>query len=252
MASAGVKAMAMGSASRGPIYLGGGTPLEVFVDLKTLKPLAITQAGQRLTDSAFKIRAAANGRVFGTWALQRSPTGVRSVVLKGNTATSFELHNSAGTVIPGPDGSVIYTGRGKCTQEARPLGDLNKNGPSYLPAVHGDFFLTVPWERPEFAPKLKPAAPQVIALHFGENKLADLPQLEVPQSIGGPNMDLDKRLHLIPDANLIITIPSSHDRLVLQRVDAWRILENSGIDYLIVNSPPRGVARKHVRLSSHR
>jgi hypothetical protein len=54
----------------------------------------------------------------------------------------------------------------------------------------------------------------------------------------------DKRIHLIPEAKLIITIPTSNDQLVLHRFDADLALEKSGINYLFVTSHAPATARR--------
>jgi hypothetical protein len=51
-------------------------------------------------------------------------------------------------------------------------------------------------------------------------------------------LTLDKRIHFVPQAKLIITIPEGNDRLVLQRFDAEEALEKSGLDYMVVTSQP--------------
>ena len=47
---------------------------------------------------------------------------------------------------------------------------------------------------------------------------------------------IDKRFHLVPQAGLLITIPNSHDRLVLRRLDLDEALNRAGRDYLVVAS----------------
>jgi hypothetical protein len=59
-----------------------------------------------------------------------------------------------------------------------------------------------------------------------------------------PAFTPDKRLHLIPEAGLIITIPTGNDRLVLHRFDFRGALERSGVPYLFIASQPVLAARK--------
>jgi hypothetical protein len=54
----------------------------------------------------------------------------------------------------------------------------------------------------------------------------------------------DKRIHFLPQAKLIVTIPASNDQLVLHRLDVDAALEKSGVDYLFVTSDAPGSARK--------
>src|SRR5439155_14035471 len=51
-------------------------------------------------------------------------------------------------------------------------------------------------------------------------------------------MHHDKRIHLVPDARLLVTIPSSNDKLILRRFDLDDLLAKSEVDYLLVTSQP--------------
>src|SRR5262249_26818363 len=48
----------------------------------------------------------------------------------------------------------------------------------------------------------------------------------------------DQRVFFIPDAQLLVTIPDTYDRLIVRRFDVIQELEKSGIDYLLVTSQP--------------
>jgi hypothetical protein len=50
---------------------------------------------------------------------------------------------------------------------------------------------------------------------------------------------VEKRFHLIPAANLLITIPSDDDRLVLRRLDLKKSLNTTGRDYFLITSRTR-------------
>ena len=54
----------------------------------------------------------------------------------------------------------------------------------------------------------------------------------------------DKRVHFIPSAKVIVTIPNSNDKLILHRFDAEDALEKSALDYLYVASLPPIWGRK--------
>jgi hypothetical protein len=57
---------------------------------------------------------------------------------------------------------------------------------------------------------------------------------------GNPSMRMhhDKRVHLFPDSKLLLTIPSTNDRLLLSRFDLDELLEKGGTDYLLITSRP--------------
>src|SRR5262249_26369185 len=88
-----------------------------------------------------------------------------------------------------------------------------------------------------------------LSLHVvgDERPLATLPDIEMPDGItawGREEFGYDRRVHLIPDANLLVTIPATNDRLVLHKLNMQAILAKSDLDYLFVTSqPPNSVQR---------
>jgi hypothetical protein len=226
-----IKAIAMGSASRGPllVYSAAGTqqldPASFsLVNTETMRPISgelNTQAASIMTAhyrNLVHVRASADGRVFGLWCTSHSPSGL-GVIVHGEAVTrTYYVHNSFGHVVPGPDGKVLYTMTGKYalgTQGQPPEGPGTGN--PVLPACHGDQYLSLP-------PAGRAGAASVRAL--GKDKpiatLADL-GLPTPQEPNiGHDFTFDKRVHLIPEAKLLITIPASNDRLVLYRLGGDR------------------------------
>src|SRR5262249_52758467 len=137
-----------GAASDGPLALGaadGIGPSEfLFVDLRTLKALPVDFVGSRTVhpgDDA-PIRASADGRVFGSFRGNSSPQYIQSMVFEGKKVKVYGSGASVGHVTPWPDGSVLYTARGRYTAQARPIGDAGKLDALYcLPAVAGHYYL---------------------------------------------------------------------------------------------------------------
>jgi hypothetical protein len=54
----------------------------------------------------------------------------------------------------------------------------------------------------------------------------------------------DRRIWLVPEAKVLLTLPAGLDRIVLQRLDVDDALRKSGVDYLVVTSRPPATARK--------
>jgi hypothetical protein len=160
------------------------------------------------------LRASADGRVFGLWCTSHGPSGIGTIQYTKAITQSQYVHNGCGYVVPGPDGKTLYTRL--CRY---PLGDQGQlpqrldNGDPMLPACRGTWHLSLP-----------PAgrgAPTVEA-PGKEKPIATLSDLGLPT----PREDdirhdftFDKRVHLIPEARLLVTIPASNDRLVLHRLD---------------------------------
>jgi hypothetical protein len=246
----------MGSASRGPVLLGAGNGPQrseiVFVDGLTLQPLDIKLTGPtqiRLTPD-LRARASADGTVFGFWhAGQDQAQGVQTLVLTGTEARGFSSPADATRLglahsIPGPDGRVMYTARGTYTHDAQPLGPTELDRPFCLPACHGPYYLTFQLARSPRDTNLG----NRLSLHLvgNEQPLCELDK-ELLANIDPWNrgdLTLDKRIHLIPAAKVLITLPKTNDRVVLHRFDPEEALENSGIDYLFVTSLPPSAARR--------
>jgi hypothetical protein len=126
----------------------------------------------------------------------------------------YYVHNSVGHVVPGPDGKVFYTRTGKYASQGQAvLPQRTENGNPMLPACQGDWYLSLPG--PGRAGATTVEAP-------GKDKpIATLPDLGLPaaaEDVITHDLTFDKRVHLVPEARLIITIPASNDRLVLHRL----------------------------------
>jgi hypothetical protein len=77
--------------------------------------------------------------------------------------------------------------------------------------------------------------------------IARLPKLDAvikPVTRNHSGLSLDKRVHLIPDAKLLVVLPETNDRLIVRRVDPEEALEKSEFDYLLVTSTPVNVVTR--------
>ncbi|HZY83323.1 MAG TPA: hypothetical protein VFE78_00720, partial [Gemmataceae bacterium] len=237
-----LSAVALGSASDGPLLVAscqGVSRSELFfMDVATLAKLPIrrTGAGHVHVQERDGVRASADGRVFGIWRAHTSPQGIQTLVLEGSEARGYYIHNTAGHVLPGPDGKVIYTAGGRYTGQVKPLGDRPQGPLVCLPAEQGDYFLSAQGKDP--FDRNKKDVRGTLAVHRAgdERPLATLPEVEVPADLGagGPEpLSADKRVHYIPSARLIVTLPATNDRLVLHRFDV-----NKAKDAPPVQAPP--------------
>ncbi len=246
-----VKSITMGSASNGPllVYWARGTDQLAmaslsFLDPGTLKELPIQ--GQQQRHASFRdhihYRASADGQVFGGWCTSHSPSGVHSLVVIGNQVKGFYEHDTRGHVLPSPDGRFLYTGTGVLSNEIKAMGGNDRN--STLPAVHGDYYLSVQFEGDRFGRLGRDQAATIrTAIHLASDSrpLVSVPNLTLAhnnEAWTGDSLTFDKRLLFVPQAKVIVTIPYTNDRIVLHRLDIDEALEKSGIDYLIVTSRP--------------
>src|SRR5439155_26775690 len=58
-----------------------------------------------------------------------------------------------------------------------------------------------------------------------------------------------KRVFFVPDAKVIVVLPTSNDQLVLHKFDADAALEKSGLDYLLITSRPPTVVKAGTNFS---
>ena len=57
-------------------------------------------------------------------------------------------------------------------------------------------------------------------------------------------MQHSDRVHFIPNARLLVTLPLTNDRVELRRFDVEEAMEQAGIDYLVVTSDPPAFAQR--------
>jgi WD40 repeat protein len=248
----------MGSASDGPLVVGGpamrdgfGLPLR-FLDVKSLKEIDFKMGegrggGMVGTHPQYPhvMRISPDGRVIGMWNIGLSPSGLQSAVREGDTLKVYYEHESVGHIIPGPDNRTLYTGDGLYTEELKKIG--NDRGTAVFPAVQGNLYVSLIGGGNPFDPGGGDRR-MAVAVHLAGDArplvtLKDLAGLEMAADPFGrqrESLPLDKRLFLIPQGKLVVTIPDTGDKLYLQRFDLDEALEKAGIDYLLVTSqPPR-------------
>jgi WD40 repeat protein len=219
--------------------------------------LCMGSGGGRIPD----VRASADGRLFGFRKIDESGEGWETVFLEGKAVRSFSLSSirelfpdrpgvsprpgTAGYVVPDASGRILFTGAGSFDEEAQPIsrGPLIKYAcmPSQDPACCFALCAVAPGDNPEeVKAQGKPATEGSLSLliHLGLNAdyafaVNGLSEMDSPGEI---DFRIDKRFHLIPTAKLLITVPSSNDRLVLRRVDLDEARRRFGAD-LYVASP---------------
>jgi len=215
--------LAMGSGSRGPLLVRSATgdgdqdPASyTLVDTETLKArgpdnLRVTRFDRRR--HAMQFRASADGKVFALWCTNQSPQGIGMLVTSDMDAQFHYTNASAGHLVPGPDGQALFTAEGKIPRP--PYDGVVRPDPSgpVLPASHGDAFL-----------KMQPPGkdgPVTVHRPDRAEPVATVmePAFAVPRDgVTRGGLPYDKRVFLIPDARLLVVIPTSADRLILHRL----------------------------------
>jgi chaperonin cofactor prefoldin len=248
-----VDAIVMGSASIGPIYAGAKHAPGVFLNPKTLKPLPyeVLDHVYRRADAEIagagpetRLRASANGRAFSLWGISGSPGGFRTLVLTDRQVHTFYKHDTVGYIMPSPDGDLMYTAKGVYTNQTKDYsGNVELFAKGFpVPAVSGSYSLSI--TRDDDRPNNKKSS-TAVHVHFNgqDEPILTLPDIsmrpgEYGDFHGRELMTLDKRVYFIPEANLLITLPTSNQTVVMHNVNLDRELEEAGIDYLYVASRP--------------
>jgi hypothetical protein len=236
-----VNAIAMGSNSLGPLLvLASGVS---FLDPNSLALKSLSIKNWTGTDMSKRcqIRTSADGSVF---SMAHGGASFQTIVIEDNEAHMYSAHDDHSfLVIPGPDGRSIYATTGLFTPEAKMIGDPNTYARNTLriPATHGDYYI-----------EIDDTGRIAVCLSGDSRTLITLPQVCDISDYKGPVsarpdtiFPRDKRIFLIPDARLIIGIPKTNDRLILQPFDLLQALKNTKIDYLYVSSSPITSATKN-------
>ncbi len=207
------------------------------------------EAHSFLTGKTNHLRAGADGRVFGNTKMTSSPSGVGIITFKNGKITTRYEHDSKGTVIPNPDGSLIFTSHGGAfTPEYLPVvGNKQdyRTSETYLPSYHPMYFFSVPSpsrsSRNKETPRLanlyiKGSNRPLVSMSSELEEMRDQPE-ESNGQVKSP-FTVDKRYHFIPQANLFITFPYSNDKVVFRNFRITDLLNEKEIDYLYITSTP--------------
>src|SRR5262249_1182221 len=158
--------------------------------------------------------------------------------IRGNTATARYQHTSAGILIPSFDGQMLFTSHGVFDSNLQILGEQEAQNMICLPSYQPQYFLgiqygTIVSSKPVgdvlihvYSTGDRPRFLQLQALGFGP--------INPNPTAGSQGLSLDRRIHLMPAANLCIVIPPSADQLFLHRINITDAMEKAGIDYLFV------------------
>jgi S1-C subfamily serine protease len=269
-----IKAIAMGSNSRGPLLVVSSEETSIasitsstfsLVNPNTLaviKAIPKEKLGQMPMPSRdnFQIRVSTDGTVFSMWS-QSGGGSTGTLALEGDDLTIKYLNNYSGTSIPGPDATVIYTEIGLYTPEMKLIGSASPQGSRTLrvPAIQGNYYLEIEGiGRIDGIGRTDGIEKIAVCLAGDSRTLATLPSIidlkeyqppGFPTSQGRDPLSRDKRLSFFPYARLIIGIPTTNDRLILRQFDPLQALKNAKIDYLFVSSSPVTTATKNALYS---
>jgi len=249
-----VKRAVMGSASSGPaVLIVGADSFQYQISLLNLDSLEVTDLlmpGGRLpsVNEGTEVWASADGSVFGIQSNRGSPSGMATIVLRGDSAQTYYDHTSSGYVIPSADGHLICTAVGLFTPELKAVAMGQSQQRFCLPAAQPSFLLE--FERDRIGRRGVPA-PRPSLISADEFRLLlTLPSLDELSSeqeafaspLGAFPFWLDQQVFFMPDAKRLITVPAVRDSLYVRTLDIQATLDQNGADYLFVMSVPNRVA----------
>jgi S1-C subfamily serine protease len=172
-------------------------------------------------------------------------------VEKGKARSLYLLDpfpNPFGSVVPGPDGLMVYTalrgpldteGESPSWWETRP--GIIQDFDTLIPTIDPAYFLSLHGlvdSRRNTQEGVKAAIHSACGTRLltveGLDEMNDLKRA-VPADPS--DFTVEKRFHWIPSARLLITVPTTNDRLVLRRLDFAAALERAKSPVLFVTSP---------------
>ncbi len=249
---AGVLYAAMGSASEGPLLIGGGPDFRggfEFLDLNSLARVPVNVAKKSaippvLNDNA---RAAANGSLFTLWRDEPPRFGMNVLSLVGTNVDVYAAHDDSGLILPAADGSSIFSRRGVYQSHAQLVtpGAFDGDHPALmLPAAVGPLSVLYRDSHLDDA-RSSQSHIQQLTLHVASQikpilALRDVvyPTFAEDEMFNRPALTVDKRLLFLPGGDAIATVPLSMDQLIVQRFNLDEELAQSTVDYFFTSSIP--------------
>jgi hypothetical protein len=247
------RSLLVGHATDGPLFVVGPNK---FIDAKTFKevPLEGKEATRGLeqmaglTDHPPVARISADGRVLAWYRPTVSPTGLSCLVVGDNETKFYTQHDTAGIIIPGPDGSLFSPG-GIFSPQLKRIGGNKRHQYWYhapIPAAHGDWYLSLSLSELPFAKE----APKMSLARLGEEKpvaeLGDLEGLDIPKDFNpstARGLQLYDRVFLVPDAEVMAVVNGDATKVRMYKFDVVALLDKAGVDYLLVTNRPERAVR---------
>lgn len=243
----------------------------VFVDPIKLKAIPYEINGESRADkiktinqggSGPRLRASADGKVFGAWGFAGSPTGVLVASFADRFLTPRYEHTSMGHVVPTTDGMHLLTeSGGVLNQSLNGIEPFSGRQAVLFPSSHPIIYLSLLGRRAGEDQTQSQSTKGIVRMIGAEASLASLPPtgLEPPDASGrysGPN--LDKRLYLDVEAGILVSIPFSDDKVLVQPFDLHAELKKTATDYLVATAPkntmfePGGIYQNKIQVETNR
>jgi hypothetical protein len=192
--------------------------------------------------------ASADGQTFAGFQRGVSPSGLRVMRINGGNIVTRYQHDSAGSLLPSWDGSLLLTNNGVYSADLKALSPEQFRQKTCLPAYRPGYFVAVAWPDPgRQQPNGGPRPGTVLSVYSTSDRslLVKLPPMTEITSLregyhgGSPGtLEWHERVFLIPQFQRLVTLADTRDQLVVRPFDMLETLDKAGIDYLFVDSLP--------------
>jgi hypothetical protein len=235
--------LCLGSASAGPLLLcqngmAGQAGQGRFLDPVTFKVLERDgEANRSLPVVPGMISASADGSLF---TINSQHLGYQVVTFDGKRMKVLQhRHHDHGPGIVSADGRFLCASSGVYNTDYKlifPDQPSSYYWHPFVPAAQGNYFLQLDFTGQGITDARTVITGKVVFFLPGiKTPFATLPQVE---GLFGGGLAAHRRVHFIADAQLLVTVGKTNDRLLLHHLDPTKELDRSGIDYLLVTSQP--------------
>lgn len=220
-----------------------------FWGVRTFRPTDIPIEGSFVDDysrSGANVRASADGTVYAAGNLHAAE-GLGAMVLAAGRARVKRLHLRSWLAVPSPDGRFIHAHRKIYTSTLAPFPVVPKDAELLVPAVRGRYILGVTHVRTREGPTRKTRVRLGLYVLGHADPVVRLDAIDLGGAATdsfGPHQTPDKFFYLIPDADLLVIVTPSKDRLILKNLNIDDLLRACPGDHLFVASCPPGTATR--------
>lgn len=223
-------AILLGSASEGPIFVFSGASYRGSIEAIDLKRLSkIPFNSPTVRDILTNPHALPNGQGFVVAGRQ-----VTIYQWNGQELIAKPSEIGASYALPSQDGRYFATNVGLLN------ADLAKTvaSPSILlPAVGGNLYLVADRSSNSYDSVVKNIGIHSLGNGQRLHTITDLASRQMPVQTGQTRaLPIEKRMFVASDAEVMMMIPNTDDRFIIDRFNLPQVLEKAGYDYLFVDS----------------
>ena len=243
-----------GPAGQGPLLLMGKK--STFFDRETLKPIAMSGdvigGGGRY---GYSICVSADGLVFGGIPVGIGPVGHAVMRIVDGRTVIQKLGGTSNAIRwaqPTADGHVVFTpSAGNYDGLGRRLSDKWLEGRLMIPTFDPRYFLALTYIDKNSKVKLEvgtTADRRIIYSDTGYSELANRRASSWHGILSATKLGREPRVQWLPDQEMLMTLPSTNDRVIFRPWNVQALVKKTGEEYLWITSLPQLNAYKGDKL----